>query len=395
MSRQRHKVKRPKILILDGMWNKTLAAVRSLGARGFHVTVGEKTRLATALFSRYCSGRMIYPSPSGKRELFLDCLEDELARGGYDALFPMEWTTQALLTDPFNRHRFERYTRIPFVNADLADFVNDKADLMRYAKTCGVDVPETIFMKGNEDLGRIADTIDYPVVIKPRISSGSRGLVYAGDRSELLSNYPAVHERFPFPIIQEYIPGSEVCGVAMLLNFQSQVRASFVYKRLRSYPVAGGPSTLRVSVKRDDLRDIAGHLLQSLTWTGIAHVEFKIDPRNGRPKLLEVNPRFWGSLALAIEAGIDFPFLLYKLAMEGDVEPVNDYADGVMCRWLIPGDLLHFIHNPQRFRLKPGFFDFRMKDDIMSLHDPLPTLGRVLSAFTLLSDKEMRGLMRR
>ena len=302
---------------------------------------------------------------------------------------------QALLTDPFNRHRFERYTRIPFVNADLADFVNDKADLMRYAKTCGVDVPETIFMKGNEDLGRIADTIDYPVVIKPRISSGSRGLVYAGDRRELLSNYPAVHERFPFPIIQEYIPGSEVCGVAMLLNFQSQVRASFVYKRLRSYPVAGGPSTLRVSVKRDDLRDIAGHLLQSLTWTGIAHVEFKIDPRNGRPKLLEVNPRFWGSLALAIEAGIDFPFLLYKLAMEGDVEPVNDYADGVMCRWLIPGDLLHFIHNPQRFGLKPGFFDFRMKDDIMSLHDPLPTLGRVLSAFTLLSDKEMRGLMRR
>ena len=395
MSRQGHKVKRPKIFILDGMWNKTLAAVRSLGARGFHVTVGEKTRLATALFSRYCSGRMIYPSPSGKRELFLDCLEDELARGGYDALFPMEWTTQALLTDPFNRRRFERYTRIPFVNADLADLVNDKADLMRYAKTCGVDVPETIFMKGNEDLGRIADTIDYPVVIKPRISSGSRGLVYADDRSKLLENYPAVHERYPFPIIQEYIPGSEVYGVAMLLNFQSQVRASFVYKRLRSYPVAGGPSTLRVSVKRGDLSDIAGHLLQSLKWTGVAHVEFKIDPRNGRPKLLEVNPRFWGSLALAIEAGIDFPFLLYKLAVEGDVEPVNDYAKGVMCRWLIPGDLLHFIHNPQRFRLKPGFFDFRMKDDIMSLHDPLPTLGRVLSAFTLLSDKEMRGIMRR
>jgi predicted ATP-grasp superfamily ATP-dependent carboligase len=385
----------PRILILDGMWNKTLAAVRSLGARGFNVSVGEKTHLATALFSRYCSKRLIYPSPSERPQAFLDKLKYELARGEYDALFPMEWTTQALITDPVNRQQFERYTKIPFANADLAELVNDKARLMRYAKRHGVEVPLTMFMNGSEDLRGVADTIDYPVVIKPRISSGSRGLAYAWDRSELLRKYPAVHERYPFPIIQEYIPGSEVYGVALLLNFQSQVRASFVYKRLRSYPVAGGPSTLRVSAKRDDLQDIAGHLLQSLKWIGIAHVEFKIDPRNGRPKLLEVNPRFWGSLALAIEAGIDFPFLLYKLAMEEDVEPVNDYAGGVMCRWLIPGDLLHFIHNPQRFKLQPGFFDFRMKDDIMSLHDPLPTLGRVLSVFTLLSDKEMRGIIRR
>ncbi|MGO9614606.1 MAG: ATP-grasp domain-containing protein [Dissulfurispiraceae bacterium] len=390
MSRQR-----PKIFILDGMWNKTLAAVRSLGARGFHVTVGERTPLAAALFSRYCSKRLIYPSPSEKPQAFLDNLENELARGEYDALFPMEWTTQALLTDPFNRRRLERYTRIPFISADVAELVNDKSHLMRYAMACGIDVPGTIFTEKNEDLDLIADTIDFPVVIKPRISSGSRGVVYAKDKRELVRHYPLVHVRYPFPIIQEYIPGSEVYGVAMLLNFQSQVRASFVYKRIRSYPVAGGPSTLRVSVKRDDLSDIAGHLLRALNWSGIAHVEFKIDPRSGQPKLLEVNPRFWGSLALAIQTGIDFPFLLYRMAMDGDVQPVGDYADGVMRRWLIPGDLLHFIHNPQRFRLKPGFFDFRMKDDIISLNDPLPTLGRLLSVFTLLFDKEMRGLMKR
>jgi len=198
------------------------------------------------------------------------------------------------------------------------------------------------------------------------------------------------------PIIQEYIPDGEgTYGVGLLLNFESEARASFVYKRLRSYPVSGGPSTLRESVKREDLQEIAESLLKSLGWTGIAHMEFKIDPRDGKAKLLEVNPRFWGSLHLAIESGVDFPFLLYHLAMDGDVEYVRDYRIGVKCRWLIPGDLLHFFQNPDRFRLRPSFFDFSAKDDIISLQDPLPTIGRVLSGFTLLFDKEMRRLLNR
>ncbi len=325
----------------------------------------------------------------------MNCLEKELAAGGYDIVFPMEWTTQLLLTEPANRQRFERFTRIPFVNSYIAKFANDKAQLMVYAKEQGIEVPETHFIENIEDLDKLSGIIEFPVVVKPRISSGSRGMVFAKNRDELLRQYPLVHKRYPFPLIQRFISGSEIYGVGALLNFQSQLRASFVYKRIRSYPVQGGPSTLRVSTRRDDLADITRHLLESLKWSGIAHVEFKIDPRDGRPKLLEINPRFWGSLNLAIQAGVDFPFLLYKLAMEGDVDPVWEYKTDMMCRWLIPGDLLHFMHNPDRFGMQPGFFDFRIKDDIISLHDPLPTLGRILSVFTLLSDKEMRGLIKR
>ncbi len=133
--------------------------------------------------------------------------------------------------------------------------------------------------------------------------------------------------------------------------------------------------------------------MKSLRWTGVAHVEFKIDPRDRKPKLLEVNPRFWGSLQLAVESGIDFPFLLFRLAMEGDIEPVMDYNAGVRCRWLIPGDLLHFIKNPERLRLKPNFFDFNTKDDIISLSDPMPVIGRLSSVLMFLYDKEMKHLL--
>lgn len=385
-----------KVLILDAMWNKSLAAVRSFGKKGFYVAAGEKTLLATAMFSKYCNKRFTYPSPVLFPNDFLKDLEKELKKGNYDAIFPMEFSTQVLLTDAINRQQIESYTRIPFPGADLAKKCNDKAFVMRYAMERGIDIPATYPVNDTEQLTQIAHTIEYPVLIKPRVSSGSRGIVYVKNKDELISLYGNVHKQYPFPLIQEYIPdGSGVYGVGLLFNFNSEVRASFVYKRIRSYPVMGGPSTLRESVQRDDIREIAISLMKSLMWTGVAHVEFKIDPRDGRPKLLEVNPRFWGSLHLAIESGIDFPFLLFKLAMDGDIEPVSTYNTGVKCRWLIPGDLLHFIKNPERLRLRPNFFDFAIKDDIISLKDPLPILGRLSSVFTFFYDKEMKNLLNR
>ncbi len=83
------------------------------------------------------------------------------------------------------------------------------------------------------------------------------------------------------------------------------------------------------------------------------------------------------------------------MAMDGDIESVVNYAVGVKCRWLIPGDLLHFIKNPGRLRLKPNFFDFTIKDDIISLKDPLPILGRISSVLTFFYDKEMKDLLNR
>jgi len=385
---------KPRVLVLDGMWNKTLAVVRSLGTKGYFVAVGEKTRFATSLFSKYCSRRIIYPSPVEKGGEFLKWLENELKQYRYDVIIPTELSTQKLITDHLGF--FSAYCRIPFANSELCMKLQDKAVLMELARLKGIDIPRTYIVHDLTDLEGVKDKIDFPAVIKPRASSGSRGIVYVKDKAEFKGSYERVHRNYPFPIIQEYIPkGGGAIGVGLLLNNASEVRASFVYRRLREYPVEGGPSTLRESIKRDDVRIIAENLLRDLKWTGVAHVEFVIDPRDRKPRLLEVNPRFWGSLQLAIEAGVDFPYLLYQLAVKGDIDPVHDYRTGVMCRFVIPGDLLHFIHNPDRFSLKPGFFDLTIKDDIFSLKDPLPFLGRMSSIFSFISNREMRGIIRR
>jgi predicted ATP-grasp superfamily ATP-dependent carboligase len=225
------------------------------------------------------------------------------------------------------------------------------------------------------------------------MSSGSRGIVYVEKAGALVDSYRTVHRKYPGPIIQEFIPHGGAYGVGALLNFNSEPRASFVYRRLREYPVTGGPSTLRESVRNEEIRSLALEILHSLKWTGIAMVEFRVDSRDGRPKLLEINPRVWGSLWLAIRSGIDFPYLLYKMAVDGDVGPHHDYRPGVKCRWLIPGEFMHFLHNPRRFSMDPGLFSKDAEDDILSFDDPLPAIGRISSLFPLICRREMREIL--
>ncbi|MBI3398269.1 MAG: ATP-grasp domain-containing protein [Deltaproteobacteria bacterium] len=379
----------PKILILDAMWNKTLAVVRALGKRGFHLVVGEKTRFAAALFSRYCNRRVVYPSPLSSPDKFLDWLLREIKTNHYDIILPTELETQQLILK--NRKEFEKYTRVPFADYGLISHVQNKAWLMKFAEANGYPCPRTYFVK--DVIFFNYDSLEYPVVIKPRESSGSRGLAYVDRPSDFLKTLQTVHKNYPFPLIQEYIPNGGAYGIGALFNYNSEPRAVFVYKRLREYPVTGGPSTLRESVKNDELKDIAIGLLRSLKWVGVAMVEFRVDPRDGKPKLMEINPRFWGSLQLAIMSGVDFPYLLYRMAMDGDVEPAWDYRVGVRCRWLIPGDLLHFLSNLKRLRKTTDFFTMTNGDDIISASDPMPAIGRVLSLLPLIYDKDMRKML--
>jgi predicted ATP-grasp superfamily ATP-dependent carboligase len=127
-------------------------------------------------------------------------------------------------------------------------------------------------------------------------------------------------------------------------------------------------------------------------------VEFKVDPRDGVPKLMELNPRFWGSLQLAIVSGVDFPYLILKMARRESFEPVLRYQAGKRCRWLLLGDILHFLNNPHRFHLHPSFFKFldpNTSYDIISIDDPFPVIGSIATFSTFLYDPEMKRFLGR
>jgi len=381
-----------RVFISDGHWRKSLAAVRGLGRRGIPVTVGESTRLSAAAFSRYCRRAVVYPSVHFRPDDFIDYLCTDLSRNPCRMLLPMEDETCEVLA----RHSADiaRLTYLPLVRHEVLRFARDKGNIIQLAEKLGIPVPRTWHIDRIEQIHALKDILPYPVVIKPRVSSGALGIRYPGTPAEFLEHYLAVHRNYPLPLVQEHIPRQGAgYGASFLFDEKGSVRASFVHKRLREYPVSGGASTLRESVRRDDIREMGLQLLKALNWFGVAMVEFKIDLRSNTPMLMEINPRFWGSLALAIEAGVNFPYLLYRMSRGEAFAPVEQYEVGKRCRWFLPGDFLHFVCNPQRMKLLPGFFNFHdrtVAHDIFASDDPLPVLGTVLTPLTFLYDPDMK-----
>jgi len=239
---------------------------------------------------------------------------------------------------------------------------SDKYRTMELAKKLGIKIPKTF--DENETIG------NFPVVIKGLKESGR--IRYVNSFKEL----PKF--KTDDSIVQEYIPG-EGYGFFALFN-KGGVRATFMHKRVREYPITGGLSTVAESIYDPKLKVLGLKLLESLNWHGVAMVEFKKDFRDGEFKLMEINPKFWGSLDLAIASGVDFPYLAVKMAEDGDVEPVFEYKTGIKFRWPFPDDLLHLLANPAS--AKPfftDFFDRNTKHNIW-LSDIKPNLFQVREA---------------
>jgi predicted ATP-grasp superfamily ATP-dependent carboligase len=327
-----------KILITDGNTRSALAATRSLGKRGLYVVVGGDTKRTLAGASRYCSETVTYPSPNKDSDAFLAFLESECPRRGISVIFPMtELTTSALLQ---HRGRLSQF-KLPFADFAAFDAVSNKWNLLELAKRLNVSIPQTHFVKDGSDLGAIIPQLNYPAVLKPyRSMIFSRGrwihscVQYANSGREVRETV-ARHEYFsehPF-LIQEYIPGQGQ-GIFALYEHGTPL-TFFAHRRLREKPPTGGESVLSESIPVDpEQRAMAHSILKSVGWHGVAMVEFKVSP-HGIPYLIEVNGRFWGSLQLAIDSGVDFPWLLYQLAIGTHVDEVDAYAVGVRWRWLL------------------------------------------------------------
>jgi predicted ATP-grasp superfamily ATP-dependent carboligase len=155
---------------------------------------------------------------------------------------------------------------------------------------------------------------------------------------ELIQGKPELQQPF---MIQREIQG-EGCGIFALCE-QGEPKVLFAHRRLREKPPWGGVSTLRESVALDPLmKEYAMRLLRRLRWHGVAMVEFKREAGTGIPFLMEINGRFWGSLQLAVDAGIDFPILLVGLYKGGVIQPRQDFRIGIRSRWFL-GDVDHLL----------------------------------------------------
>ncbi len=328
--------------VTDGDQRAALALVRALGREGIRVTVGSSGTTSLAGSSRYCAKKVCYPSPLDHMEAFQASLFDEIRNGGYRVLFPMTDVTMLLVAQM--RKALTPWVRLPIPSEEQIELAQDKQHILLLAQQLGIACPETFWLREGESLTNVALRVRYPVVIKSRFSRRLRNgkwvfgnVQYAHNREALAAQYHESHRQIPDPLVQEKIEG-EGRGVFLLL-WNGELKAAFCHRRLREKPPWGGVSVYRESIPSDNgLLEKSLALLQALGWQGPAMVEFKVDRRDGQAKLMEVNGRFWGSLQLAIDAGINFPLLLYRLANEENVPAQLDYKVGVKSRWFL-GDL--------------------------------------------------------
>ncbi|WP_373230219.1 ATP-grasp domain-containing protein [Cohnella sp.] len=371
------------VLFTNGLFSKTLAAVRSLGSRGIRTITSDKTIWHTSGFSKYASKNVTYPNPKKSPGNFLDWLVTTIRKERCDVLFPMDDDTLEIVVA--NRKELDRLVRIVAPASSCYNIAADKGNTIRLAMERGIPCPKTVEISGQanhseDDFLEAIQIMEYPLVIKPRRSSGSRGIRIVHNRNEFIKTLREIQEVYPNPIIQEWIPPGIKCDVCLCYDSKHKLVASFVQKEIRNFPITRGPSTVHESIWYPELIKHSTDLMKGIPWCGVVDVEYMIDPRSGVPKLMEINPRFWSSLHLSIRSGVDFPWIMYQLAMEQKVEPISDYIVGKRGRALLPGDVLHFLSNPKRFQMNPPIWTTKLPDDMVSLHDPLPTVGFLLSA---------------
>jgi predicted ATP-grasp superfamily ATP-dependent carboligase len=362
------------ILITDAQSRQALAAARSLGKAGLRVLVADSERITIAGCSRFTAQSFVLPHPVREEAAFMSRVEEIVRKNNVAMILPM--TDRSLIALARHRENFPS-VRLPFPDLDTVMKARDKSRTMDVARSMDVPVPATRTIRTTEDLANVPPL---PVMIKPTEGSGSRGIRIVRTAGQWHAEGRTALARGPF-LAQDILPreGAEI-GCYLLCDEQSRVVAHLLQKRIRSFPARGGPSTLRETVHDERILRLSRELLEKIRWKGPAMVEWKIDTRDGTPKLLEINPRFWGSLEGTIAAGVDFPLLTYRTFTGNAPASSPSYGDGVRSRWFFPGDLLWLLSSPTFRHLKEFFSACLAHDDVWAWTDPLPFFGTFLIA---------------
>lgn len=362
------------VLVLeDGNYSASLSAVRALGRLRHRVTVAATFETAAGE-SRWCDNFVFSPSPRDA-DRYLDFLVAFRRDSAFDVALVCDDSVTAVVSSA----RDALDTRPDFLLAPAAsvDIARNKASAQRFAASLGIPTPVTMTLDNGADL-EAASRLGFPVVVKDDMGSGGTHVRYAGDAESLRRAYEEFAALGPKgrPMAQEYIPGPGY--LTQVLYDHGRLVAICSHRKYRQFPTAGGVTSKGVTVDEPELDAQAERIFTSLEWHGPAKADFKRDPRDGRFKLIELDPRISTTLEVAEAAGVNMVDLCCRIAAGKRVEPQLQYRKGVAVRYAYR-DLLCLA-------VRPGLLPYMLVDAI----DP-----RVRSDFDWQDMSGNRGLARR
>lgn len=358
-----------RVLILEGYARQSLALVQAFNKLSCNVSVLCGSKLDLCYWSRYVNKRILGICDRNLVKETEEQVRMLIQSHDYDVVVPATDFSAELLSR--NKDEFSKYARIASNEFNVYSIAGNKNETMKVCESISVPHPKTL--QNIESLEAIEESdIRFPVVIKPSVGYGAIGFKKVDtleDLKELFKN----KTDFSDYVIQEYIPQTDLqYECAMFLDDNNEVKTSLVFSKNRWFPVNGGSSTLNITVLRPDIVDSCTKLLKAINWRGPADIDLIQDPRDGKAKIMEINPRVSGSVKICFLSGVDQAKQMLELAYHEKVTHFKEYKIGQRLR-CSQTDFLWFLTSPNRFNSNPSWFSCKnTSDQIFDIHDPLP-----------------------
>lgn len=380
-----------KVLVLDASSKSSIPVIESCAAMGLDVIAASEKKFCCGFFCKGTKKRIVYPSATKYPDKCLAFIVDFLKKNEISVVFPLGHFMTDFIAK--NQEIFLQYTKLVLPTYDIFIQGLDKIPTLKAASRSGCPIPETWY-PADEGLDKIAEKAKYPVLIKPSISVGARGLTLCNCAEQLLEKFAEVESHYGQCFVQEFVPqGGIQYKTAFILGHSQELLAGIVYAKLRYYPINGGSSTLNKSVHRPDILEAGLKVARELNWVGPCDCDFITDPRDGVPKLMEINPRLSDTYKMTSVTGMDWTKIIYQLAKGEKPQPQLDYEADRYLRFIF-GDIMWFLKaKGQRLKTKPSFFSFFRSDTnylMMGTRDLGPMAGYILENMEILWNKDAR-----
>ena len=364
--------KQIRVLLL-GAGTQGLAITRDLYKSGCFVYIASGGN-NYADWSRYATKSIkITESPSSDE--YLKNILSLINKYSVDTIIPMGDSEAKFLC----KNKAELLRHVSFKMPDYDAFIKgtDKNLLMSLCKDKGYPHPYTI--NTVSDINSIdKEALLFPLLIKPNVTCGGRGMTLVHSYEELIEHYPKIHKEFGECHLQQYVKqGGAQVEVQLYVDKNKRLLNSSVIYKYRWYPVDGGSSCCAKSIKNEKIVKILYNLLIDLNWVGFADFDTIEDPNTGELLIMELNPRVPACVRTSIEAGIHWGEII-----------VNDYLDKPQLQYNYKEneylrhfgfEVLWFLKSCNRFKTYPNWFAFFGKhihyQDMSDWTDPLPFIA--------------------